>query len=246
MRFMTMHKHSKATEAGELPSPEQMEQMGAYIAEKAESGEFLGGEGLGASATRTRLVFRDGRCTIKRGPYTGAHELIASTMLIHVQTLEQAIGWAERYGKVLVDGELEIAPVTEEWDLGFMAKPDDAPLRVLMLVKADASAEAGQPRSAKQKGDLTRLQTEMKKAGVLVSSEILKPSSDGKRLHFRDGTRRIFDGPFTESKELIGGFSILELSSIDVALAECARFANILGGELEVDVRPLYEPGEAP
>jgi hypothetical protein len=167
-------------------------------------------------------------------------------MLIQVRTREQAIGWAERYGKILVDGEIELAPVTEPWDLGFMPKPDDVPLRVLILVKADATTEAGAPRSAKQKGDLTRLQTEMKKLGVLVSTEALKPSAEGKRLRFRDGTRGTSDGPFAESKELIGGFSILDLPSIDVALAECVRFAEILGGELEVDVRPLYEPEDAP
>jgi hypothetical protein len=65
-------------------------------------------------------------------------------------------------------------------------------------------------------------------------------------LHFRAGTRSTSDGPFTESKELIGGFSILDLPSIDAVLAECVRFAEILGGELEIDVRPLYEPEDAP
>ena len=97
---------------------ELIEKMGAYIGEHAQSGRFLGGEGLRASKTRTRLVFREGRATVKHGPYAGVHELVAATMLLQVRSREEAIGWAERYGKILVDGELELGPVTEPWDLG--------------------------------------------------------------------------------------------------------------------------------
>jgi hypothetical protein len=246
MRFITMHKNSPATEAGELPSPEVMEKMGAYMGEHAASGVFLGGEGLGASATRTRLLFRQGKVSIKHGPYSGQNELIAAIAMLQVRSREEAIGWAERYGKILVDGELELGPVTEAWDLGFMPKPADAPLRILMLEKADPSSETGQSRSPKQKAELTRLRTEMTKAGVLVSSEVLKPSAQGKRLVFNNRARTVLDGPFIESKELIGGYSVLRLPSIEAAIEECTRFADILGGTLEIDVRPLYEPDEVP
>jgi hypothetical protein len=54
------------------------------------------------------------------------------------------------------------------------------------------------------------------------------------------------DGPFSESKELIGGFALLELPSMDVTIQECTRYAAILGGTLEIDVRPLYEPEDLP
>ena len=246
MRFITMHKNTSGTEAGERPSPELIEKMGAYIGEHAQSGRFLGGEGLGASKTRTRLVFREGRATVKHGPYAGMHELVAATMLLQVRSREEAIGWAERYGKILVDGELELGPVTEPWDLGFMPKPEDAPLRILVLEKADRTSEAGQARSPKQKADLTRLKTEMTKAGVLVSSEVLKPSSQGKRLLFKNHDLTVIDGPFLESKELIGGFAILRLPSLEVAIEESKRYAEILGGTLEIDIRPLYEPDEVP
>jgi hypothetical protein len=244
MRFMTMHKNTPETEAGELPSPEVMAKMGAFIGEQAANGRFLGGEGLGRSASRTRLVFRAGRGAIEHGPYAGSNELIAATLLLAVRSREEAIGWAERYGKLLVDGELELGPVTEPWDLGFMAKPSDAPLRILMLVKGDAASEASQP--AKRKAALTRLRTEMSKAGVLLGSETLKPSAQGKRLRFRNGALSVLDGPFLESKELIGGYSVMQLPSLEDALALCTPFAEILGGTLEIDIRPLYEPDEAP
>jgi hypothetical protein len=216
------------------------------VGELAQSGRFLDGQGLGRSATRTRLVFREGRCTVKHGPYSGVHELVAATFLLQVRTREEAIGWAERYGKILSDGELELGSVTEPWDLGVMPKPDNAPLRILMLEKADPTSEAGQARSTKQKSDLTRLKTEMTKAGVLVSSEVLKPSAQGKRTFFNNEKLTVVDGPFLESKELIGGFSIMELPSLDAAVEECKRFSEILGGPLEIDVRPLYEASEVP
>jgi len=242
MRFMMIHKNDSHTEAGEKPSPELMAQMGAYIGEHARRGTFIDGQGLGRSATRTRLTFRDGRSTIKHGPYKGEHELPAAALLLSVQTPEQAIGWAERYGKILGDGEIELGPVHEPWDFGFGSKPAGAPLRVLLIEKADAASEAG-TRSAKQKAELTRLKTEMTKAGVLSTDLMLQPSSQGKRLVYTNNTLRVHDGPFAESKELVGGFGVLELPSLDVAIEASRRYAEILGGTLEIDIRPLEPAG---
>jgi hypothetical protein len=241
MRFMLMHKNDPHTEAGERPPPELMAKMGAYIGEHVQRGTFLDGQGLNGSSTRTRITFRNGAATIKHGPYKGEHELPTSVMLVSVRTRDEAIGWAERYGKILGDGEIEVAPVNEPWDLGLMPKPADPPLRMLLLVKADPASEAG-TQSAKLKSDLTRLKTEMKKAGILVTAEQLEPSAKAKRLVFTNNDLRIVDGPFAESKELIGGFSVLQLPSIDVVIAECRRYAEILGGTLELDVRALEEP----
>ena len=246
MRFVVMHKHDKHTEAGELPGPELMAQMGEFIGEHLRKGQFLDGAGLGASSTRTRLTFSGGQCTVKHGPYAGSNELPAATLLLKTETRDQAIGWAQRYGKILVDGEIELGPVTEPWDLGLMPRPADAPLRILMLPKADKTSEAGQALSPKQKADLTRLKTEMTKAGVLISSETLQPSSKSKRLTFTSNKLSVLDGPFSESKEIIGGFAVLELSSVEEAIAVCTRYAAILGGTLEIDVRPLYEPEDVP
>jgi hypothetical protein len=241
MRFMVMHKHDAFTEAGERPPPALVEQMGAYIGEHVQRGTFLGGEGLGASATRTRITFRGGQSTVKHGPYTGGNELPATALMLTVKTREEAIGWAERYGKIIGDGEVELGPVTEAWDLGFGEKPEGAPLRILMLHKADAASEAGEPPSPKQKADLTRLRTEMTKAGVLVATHTLEPSAKSKRLHYTSNVLRVVDGPFAESKELIGGFAILELPSMATTIEECTRYAAILGGTLEIDVRPLAD-----
>src|SRR6187431_2121626 len=193
MRFMIMHKNDSNTEAGNPPPMELVNKMGAFIGEYAKTGRFVDGAGLGASKTRTRLVFRDGRCTVKHGPYRGEHELPAATLLLKVRTREEALGWAERYGKILGDGELELGKVNEPWDIGLMPPPENPPLQFLLIEKADQATEAG-GRSPQQKAALSRLKTEMTKAGVLVRSHRLEPSSRGKRLTFTKNKLSVLDG----------------------------------------------------
>ena len=243
MRYMMMHKNDPNTEAGTPPPMEIVEKMGAFIGSHAKAGRLLDGAGLAGSKSRTRLVFKGGQCTVKRGPYRGEHELPAATLLLKVRTHDEAMGWAERYGKILGDGELEVGKVNEPWDIGLMPAPENPPLQVLLIDKADASTESG-GRSTEQKAALSRLKTEMTKAGVLVRAHALQPSSKGKRLVFTKNDLRVIDGPFSESKELIGGFAILELAGIDEVIAEARLYAEILGGTLEVDVRPVAEDAD--
>jgi len=240
MRFMIMHKNDPHTEAGQPPPLELVQQMGAFIGEYLQTGRFIDGAGLGASKTRTRLVFRNGECTAKRGPYRGEHELPSATLLLKVRTREEAIGWAERYGKILGDGELEVGKVNEPWDIGLAPVPENPPLQMLLIDKADADTE-GAGRSPQKKAAISRLKTEMTKAGVLVRAMRLQESAKGKRLVFTNNDVRIIDGPFVESKELIGGFAVMDLSGMDETIAMCRRYAAILGGTLEIDVR-LVDP----
>lgn len=244
MRVMMMHRHDAKTEAGELPPMELITKMGAFIGGHAKAGRLVDGAGLGASKTRTRLVFRDGQCSVKHGPYRGENELPAAALLLKVRTREEAIGWAERYGKILGDGELELGKVTEPWDLGIMPAPENPPLQLLLIEKADKAVEAGK-RSPQQKAELTRLRTEMTKAGVLLRSHHLQPSSNAKRLFFTNNDLRVIDGPFMETKELLGGFAVMEFSDMDDAIALCRPYAEILGGTLEIDLRPIDPDADA-
>jgi hypothetical protein len=236
MRFMIMHKNDPSTEAGHPPPLEVVHKMGAFVGEYAATGRFIDGAGLAGSKTRTRLVFCNGHCTAQQGPYSGGHELPAATLLLKVRTREEAIGWAERYGAILGDGELEVGKVNEPWDIGLMPAPENPPLQMLLIDKADHATEAG-GRSPATRAALSRLQTEMTEAGVLVRAIRLQPSAKAKRLVFTNNNRRVIDGPFVESKELIGGFAVLELTGMEEALELCRRYVEILGGTLEIDVR---------
>jgi hypothetical protein len=244
MRFMIMHKNDPHTEAGERPPKDLVEKMGQFIGGHAQAGRLIDGAGLGASQTRTRLTFRAGTCTVKHGPYRGEHELPAALLLLKVKTRDEAIDWAERYGKILGTGEIELGKVNEPWDIGLMPAPENPPLQILLIEKADQASEAG-ARSSQQKAALTRLRSEMTKAGVLIRETQLQPSAKAKRLVFTNHDLKISDGPFSESKELIGGFAVLELSGMEEAIALSRSYAAILGGTLEVDIRPLAAPEAA-
>jgi len=243
MRFMLMHKHDSHTEAGEVAPPELVAKMGAFIGEHAAAGRFLDGNGLGASKTRSRLTFKNGQVTVKHGPYTGEHELPNAALVLTVKTRDEAIGWGERYGKILGDGEIELGKVTEPWDLGLMPEPEGAPLRFLLIDKADAASE-GAGRSVQTKSAITRLKTEMTKAGVLDKALSLQPSRSGKRLFFTNHALSVIDGPFAESKEMIGGYALMKLDNFDQAIALCTTYAEILGGTLEIDLRVVDEADE--
>ena len=238
MRVIMMHKNDASTEAGVPPPMELITKMGEFIGEHAKAGRFLDGAGLAGSKSRTRLTFRDGRCTKVHGPYRGERELPAAMLLLKVATRDEAIGWAERYGKILGDGEIELGKLNEPWDIGLMPVPENPPLQILLIDKADAASE-GNGRTADQKAALSRLRTEMTKAGVLVKTHQLAPSAQGKRLSFVNHQLTVHDGPFAESKELIGGFSVMELTDLDAAIALARPYAEILGGTLEIDLRVL-------
>jgi hypothetical protein len=245
MRLMMMHKNDPKSEAGEMPSKELIHEMGAFIGEFAKTKRLLDGAGLLGSKHRTRLRFTGGECTTKHGPYQGENELPAATLHLKVRSREEGIGWAERYGKILGDCELELGKVTEPWDHGLAPEPPNAPLQLLLIEKADATTERGDGRTAKQKADISRLKTEMSKAGVLVKSMRLEPSTQAKRLVFRNNDLRIIDGPFAESKEMLGGFAVLDLKDFDEAIEVTRRYAKILGGTLEVDLRVVESIEEA-
>lgn len=237
MRFLCMHKTSPEDETEAPPSQELIENMGALIGELARAGLFLNGDGLRSSAHRYRLTRRGGDWSVRRGPFGGSNELPAGLATIKVATWDEALDWGRRFGDAVGAQELELGLATEEWDLGFGTKPADAPLRVMIQHKATKDTEAGRPLPPDRRAALTALLDEMREADVLLYRETLAPSSRAQRLIYRNNRRTILDGPFAESKELIGGFCMLELPSLDDVLAFCDRFVAVLGGTCELDLR---------
>jgi hypothetical protein len=234
MRFMVTHKVDAQMEAGGPPSPRIVQEMGALVQDALKAGVFKDGAGLHRSARRVRLTFAGGERTILRGPYAGSNELIASVAMIKATSMEHAIEIATRVAAATGDLELEIGPVVEPWDLGMMARPEHAPQRFLILRKADRGFEAGAPPPA----GLAPLLDELARDGVLISAAALAPSAAGARYRTAGGKRTWTDGPFTESKELVAGFSIVEFPSLVEVRAWAEAYAAILGDN-EVDVRPL-------
>jgi hypothetical protein len=243
MRYLCMHKASPHDEAGLPPPPELVQGMQELLDELCRSGKFLAGEGLKPSSQRFRLTRASDGWSVKRGPLTGSNELPAGLAILKVGSADEALAWAQRFGAALEADELELGPLTEPWDIGMCPKPaGDVPLRCMILHKATPRTEAGTAPTPRQRAALAALTREMTAAGVLVSCEALLPSSAAVRARYRGGDRSLTDGPFAESKELIGGFCMLEMRSLEEVLAFADRFARVVGGNVEIDLRPVAEP----
>jgi hypothetical protein len=122
-------------------------------------------------------------------------------------------------------------------------------MRFMIIRKADAETEAGAMPTRQLVDDMMRYNQEMVDAGVMRAGDGLKPSSAGARVKFRGGRPTVVDGPFAETKELIAGFSIIDVASKEEAIEWVKRWPPIDGhGEVEIEIRPLLEPedfGEA-
>ena len=243
MPYIIMHKTDARWEAGEIPSQELIARVGALLGELSRKQLFREGEGLRASSLGVRLTFSEGRCAIRKGPFTGEHELPSGFSILRVGSLDEAIEWATRQARVLGDGEVDIWPVTEPWDIGMSSKPKDmATTRYMVLRKATRAAEAGEPLSQTQRNDMTRLIEESSRAGVHLASHAMKPSARGRRYKNTTDGVRVVDGPFTESKELIAGYIVMSVASLEEADGWARRYLSAVEAG-EVDVRELDENG---
>src|SRR6266498_3681771 len=108
-------------------------------------------------------------------------------------------------------------------------------MRYIIMVKANAETEAAAKFDPQVMADMERFHEELAAAGVLVDGIGLKPTSKGFRIHYSGQKRTVIDGPFTETKELVAGFSIIRVNSKDEALSWAKRFPHPFGaGEAEI------------
>lgn len=112
-------------------------------------------------------------------------------------------------------------------------------MRVIVFVKASKESEAGQMPTREMLTEMGEFNEELVKAGVMLAGDGLHPSSKGKRLRFSGSQRTVVDGPFAETKELIAGFWIWQVKSMDEAV-EWLKRAPFDGGA-EVEIRPVFE-----
>lgn len=114
-------------------------------------------------------------------------------------------------------------------------------MRVMVLVKANADTEAGVLPTEQQLTDMSNYNEELAKAGVMLGGEGLHPSSKGARVKFSGDRRTVVDGPFTEAKELIAGFWLWQVRSMEEAIEWVKRCPNPTGAESEIEIRPVFE-----
>jgi hypothetical protein len=113
-------------------------------------------------------------------------------------------------------------------------------MKVMVIVKATRDSEAGKMPSKQLFADMGKYNDELKKAGILLDAAGLRPTSKGKRVRFAGKNRTVIDGPFAETKELIAGYWMWDIKSMDEAVEWLKRCPNPHEEITDVEIRPLY------
>jgi hypothetical protein len=114
-------------------------------------------------------------------------------------------------------------------------------MRFMVIVKANAASEAGEMPSERLLTEMGKYNEELVKAGVLLAGEGLHPSSRGTRVRFSGSKREVVDGPFSETKELVAGFWLIQVKSKEEAIEWVKRIPNPDGDDSEVEIRQVFE-----
>ncbi len=114
-------------------------------------------------------------------------------------------------------------------------------MRVMVIVKATEESEAGVMPSEQLLTEMGNYNEELVKAGIMLDGDGLKPSSQGARVRFSGKERTVVDGPFAETKELIAGYWIWQVRSMDEAIEWVKRCPNPMSGPSEIEIRPFFE-----
>ena len=114
-------------------------------------------------------------------------------------------------------------------------------MRFMVIVKADKTSEAGEMPSQRLLTEMGKYNEELVKAGVMLAGEGLHPSSKGARVRFSGSNRTVVDGPFSETKELVAGFWLIQVKSKEEAVEWVKRIPNPDGGDSEVEIRQVFE-----
>ena len=115
-------------------------------------------------------------------------------------------------------------------------------MRVMVIVKASKDSEAGLMPKQELLAEMGKFNEELVKAGVLLAADGLQSSSRGKRVRFSGEKRTVIDGPFTETKELIAGYWLWQVRSMEEAVEWVKRCPNPHEGESEIEIRQVFEP----
>ena len=114
-------------------------------------------------------------------------------------------------------------------------------MKVMVIVKASEDSEAGKLPSQQLLAEMGKFNEELARAGILLAAEGLHPSSKGKRVRFSEQKRTVLDGPFAETKELIAGFWLWKVKSVDEAIAWVKRCPNPHDDEGEIEIRQVFD-----
>lgn len=114
-------------------------------------------------------------------------------------------------------------------------------MKVMVIVKATQDSEAGAMPNEQLLAEMGRYNEELAKAGIMLAGEGLHPSSKGARVHFSGMERTVINGPFTPPQELVAGYWLWQVNSLEEAIAWVKRCPNPMPGDSEIEIRPIFE-----
>ena len=275
MRIMMLLKSDATAEAGGASDEKMLTDMGNYCQTMVDAGVMLGAEGLRPSSDGAKVRISKGKTTVIDGPFAEAKEVVAGYFMLKTSSLKEAIEWAKKIPGApddpTVEGEIELRPIFEVEDFpvdpaeqpeGWREKenearaksPDGGPEkghRYISFIKADKNTESNLMPSEKLLQEMGDLMQEMTAKGVLISGEGLKPTKEAAKLTLSKNKVTVIDGPFSESKELIAGFSMYRAKTKAEAIEWARRCLQIHveGTGIdhgEIEVRRVFESEEIP
>ena len=230
-RYLSIYSGPERTTG---PTPEEA----ALIEEGRTNGTLLAGEGC-LPMDRGALVRREGdEITVTDGPFAESKEVVGGFAIMELGSMEEAIKSAIRFLEAVgVDGTCEVRELHPEPALAEAPGRDHrGGGRFLSIVR---EVEREEPPSQQEIEEMGRFMDQYVKTGQLIATEGCLPSRNGARVRREDGEITVTDGPFTESKEVVGGFAILGAVDIADAIELSEAFLGVIG-DAECEVRELF------
>lgn len=246
MRFLIVRKACADSEAGAPPSRELVDAMAEHLDTLAADGRFLAGEGLKPSREGFRVSFGPGRKAVMvDGPFAETKELVAGFSIIDVDNMEDALAWVEGWPAEDAGGcaEVEVRPIGCPGGLGGFGDPaedDSRRARYMVMLKANRRSETDWNPGPEVLGRMAEANRAGNEAGYLIAGQGLSSSRHAKRVRFDDGKATVIDGPFAEIKEMVAGFWVLRVNSLDEVVAWIETYPFPDGDDARLEVRPLY------
>ncbi|HVJ21713.1 MAG TPA: YciI family protein [Polyangiaceae bacterium] len=254
MQFLMFVKSDPRAEAGVLPTEKELQEMGEFNNELIKSGIMLAGEGLHGSTKGTRVTIDGKKTRVVDGPFAEAKELVAGFWAINVKSKDEAIEVAKRV--CFREGEVEVREVYAPEAFPDVPRPPTpqrkpGTTRFMVLLKADKNTESNLEPTPELEAAMGALIEEVIKSGALLAGDGLRSSQYGAKVLYAGDKRTVIDGPFTETKEIVAGYTIVQFATKTEAVEFGRRMLQIhidgtgIGGG-EVEVRPVFEIEDFP
>ncbi|MET0387739.1 MAG: YciI family protein [Polyangiales bacterium] len=272
MRFMLLIKSDADTEAGVTPNDERLSAFARFNETLAEAGVLVGAEGLMPSRRAARVRATRNETQVIEGPFPEPTALIAGFWTIEVASKSEAVAWAQRVPGDA--GEIEVRQVYETEDFpvddseqpgGWREKevrareraktatPPRLPgtKRFILMIKSDRHQESGALPSPQALATMGELMGDLGRSGKVLGGEGLRPSHLGARIVQSGSQRRVLDGPFTEAKEMIAGYMLVQVAALEDTYDIARRWLPVNLSEsgsphAELEIRQLLELEDLP